>query len=552
MVFSNEEMQKLLNLKELDNNKSDLDYILRQEKYRPVNVEQQFNEFVEKHYYTGRFDGLDEKYGISPDTLALFLLRMTQYHIADDFTLRNAIRERFNKVREDKELDIYEGYERFTYEYSYLGLAPSTALYYIKFKLLAEASNTSIIDWFLALIPQAYEETYDYFKKANKPLVFDDFKKDVLDKDISMQEKLFHLLGYLAGSRVVCADHYEKKAIDYYLEKSTYLNVLQNHVTDEEVERAGRETKKWLKAHRSPEAFLDFTKLPSIKEKIKVICQLMDIMGFSTFASFYYSMDEEILQRIMAVLNKYSHLYNNDKNVRDLLIYFCYATYNCISSGNSYVEEYLNEAISKEVLRYTAIEKLDENKRDAEKMQAQLKSKQDSLNKIQLDYDRLKNKELAKLKEELEKQKQLQKELQEKINYLEEINSSLEANIEEMEAAVAPSSSISNKPNSYVESKLKSLNILVMGGHQIWQNRLKEIYPYFTYIDSDNVNFDINITRNADIIFFNTLHCSHTLYYRIKNNVNNGRTNNKEKIVLVSSNNLDYFKDIVSKTLFES
>ena len=435
MVFSNEEMQKLLNLKELDNNKSDLDYILRQEKYRPVNVEQQFNEFVEKHYYTGRFDGLDEKYGISPDTLALFLLRMTQYHIADDFTLRNAIRERFNKVREEKELDIYEDYERFTYEYSYLGLAPSTALYYIKFKLLAEASKTSIIDWFLNLVPQAYEETYDYFKKANKPLVFDDFKKDVLDKDISMQEKLFHLLGYLAGSRVVCADHYEKKAIDYYLEKSTYLNVLQNHVTDEEVERAGRETKKWLKAHRSPEAFLDFTKLPSIKEKIKFICQLMDIMGFSTFASFYYSMDEEILQRIMAVLNKYSHLYNNDKNVRDLLIYFCYAAYNCISSGNSYVEEYLNEAISKEILRYTAIEKLDENKRDAEKMQAQLKSKQDSLNKIQLDYDRLKNKELAKLKEELEKQKQLQKELQEKINYLEEINSSLEANIEEMEAA---------------------------------------------------------------------------------------------------------------------
>ena len=30
MVFSNEEMQKLLNLKELDNNKSDLDYMLRQ------------------------------------------------------------------------------------------------------------------------------------------------------------------------------------------------------------------------------------------------------------------------------------------------------------------------------------------------------------------------------------------------------------------------------------------------------------------------------------------------------------------------------------------
>ena len=31
MVFSNEEMQKLLNLKELDNYKSGLDYMLRQD-----------------------------------------------------------------------------------------------------------------------------------------------------------------------------------------------------------------------------------------------------------------------------------------------------------------------------------------------------------------------------------------------------------------------------------------------------------------------------------------------------------------------------------------
>ena len=549
MVFSNEEMQKRFNLKGLDNNKSDLDYMLRQEKYSPIDVEKQFNEFVDKNYYTSHFDGLDEKYGINPDTLALFLLRMMQYHVADDITCCNDIKEKFNKIREDKKLDIYEDYEQLIHDYSYLGLSPTTALYYVKFRLLTEASKESIIDWFLNTLSKLYEGSYDYFKSANKALVFDDFKRDVLDKDNSMQEKLFHLVGYLAGSRMACENHYEKKAVDYYLEKSTYLNVLQDRVTVEEIERTERETKKWLKAHRSPEDLLDFTKLPSIKEKIKFICQLMDTMGFPTYASFYYAMEPEVLQEIMAIVNKYSHLYNNDKNVRDLLIYFCYAVYNCIASGNSYVEEYLNEAISKEILRYTAIEKLDESKRDAEKMQSQLKLKQDSLNKIQLEYDRLKNKELSKLKEELEKQKQLQKELQEKINYLEEINSSLEANIEEMEAAAAPSSSTGNKPNSYVENKLKSYNILIMGGHQIWQNRLKEIYPYFTYVDSDNVNFDINITRNADFIFFNTLHCSHTLYYRIKNNVNNGRTNNKEKIVLVSSNNLDYFKNLVTNLM---
>ena len=160
---------------------------------------------------------------------------------------------------------------------------------------------------------------------------------------------------------------------------------------------------------------------------------------------------------------------------------------------------------------------------------------------------------LMKQAQRMQKQmEESQKELQEKINSLEEINSLLETNIEEMEAAAAPSSSTGNKPNSYVENKLKSYNILIMGGHQIWQNRLKEIYPYFTYVDSDNVNFDINITRNADIIFFNTLHCSHTLYYKIKNNVNNGRTNNKEKIVLVSSNNLEYFKEIMTKVILKT
>lgn len=549
MVFSNEEMKRKFNLKGLDENKSDLDYMLRQEQYRPIDVEQKFNEFIDKNYYTGRFDGLDEKYGINPDTLSLFILRMMQYHMADDITTCNAIKEKFNKIREEKKLDIYEGYEQLTNDCSYLGLAPSTALYYIKFKLMAEAVKDPIVEWFMNILPEVYEESYDYFEKAKRALVFDDFKKDVLDKDDSMDDKLFHLVGYLAGSRVACADHYEKKAVDYYLEKSTYLNVLQDRITEEDIDRAGRETKKWLKKHRSPEDFLDFTKVPSIKDKIKFICQLVDVLGFPTYASCYYTIDEEILQQIMAVVNKYSYLYNNDKNVRDLLIYFCYVTYSCIASGSKYIEEYLNEAISKEILRYTAIEKLDENKRDAEKMQLQLKSKQDNLNKIQLDYDRLKNKELAKLKEELEKQKQIQKELHEKINSLEEINSSLEANIEEMEAAAAPSSSTGNKPNSYVENKLKSYNILIMGGHQIWQNRLKEVYPYFTYIDSDNVNFDINITRNADFIFFNTLHCSHTLYYRIKNNVNNGRTNNKEKIVLVSSNNLDYFKNLVTKLM---
>lgn len=134
------------------------------------------------------------------------------------------------------------------------------------------------------------------------------------------------------------------------------------------------------------------------------------------------------------------------------------------------------------------------------------------------------------------------------------MNSVLEKQLEENDLTAGDSSSdlSTNYPSKYIENRLKNLNIVIMGGHQIWQNKLKEIYPYFNYIDSDNVNYDINITRNADIIFFNTLHCSHTLFYKIKNNVNNGRTNNKEKLIFVSSNNLGQFKKTVSQIVTET
>ena len=90
-----------------------------------------------------------------------------------------------------------------------------------------------------------------------------------------------------------------------------------------------------------------------------------------------------------------------------------------------------------------------------------------------------------------------------------------------------------------------------MGGHQIWQNKLKELYPDFTYIDSDNINFDINITRNADIILFNTLHCSHSLYYKMKNNTYNGLYENKNKVTYIGSNNMGYFRDLITKLVSE-
>lgn len=111
------------------------------------------------------------------------------------------------------------------------------------------------------------------------------------------------------------------------------------------------------------------------------------------------------------------------------------------------------------------------------------------------------------------------------IEFLQQINEDLENKLDELDTSSDSEDIESLVPNSYIQDKLKSLNILIMGGHQIWQNRLKELYPYFNYIDSDNVNFDIN--------------------------VNNGRTENKNKVIYIGSNNFSYFRDLVINIILE-
>lgn len=97
--------------------------------------------------------------------------------------------------------------------------------------------------------------------------------------------------------------------------------------------------------------------------------------------------------------------------------------------------------------------------------------------------------------------------------------------------------------DSSLKVKLRNLKVLVIGGHVNWQNKLKEIYPEFSYIASDNVNFNVGMLKTADLVFFNILHCSHTLYYKVKENINWGRDKSeyKDRLVYVNSNSLEDF-----------
>ena len=98
-----------------------------------------------------------------------------------------------------------------------------------------------------------------------------------------------------------------------------------------------------------------------------------------------------------------------------------------------------------------------------------------------------------------------------------------------------------------LERALRGMKVLVIGGHANWQNKIKEKYPKFPYIDHENVNFNVNILKTADLIFFNTQHCSHTQYFKIKENINIERDKKeyKERLVYVNNNSIETFFELL-------
>lgn len=70
-------------------------------------------------------------------------------------------------------------------------------------------------------------------------------------------------------------------------------------------------------------------------------------------------------------------------------------------------------------------------------------------------------------------------------------------------------------------SKLKNIKGVIIGGHQNWQNKLKEYLPSFKFISPEMLNFDTSILNNADIVFFYTNYLNHGIYYKVINEIRN-------------------------------
>jgi len=110
----------------------------------------------------------------------------------------------------------------------------------------------------------------------------------------------------------------------------------------------------------------------------------------------------------------------------------------------------------------------------------------------------LKNKEIEKLKQELEKAEAKNKE----VDLLREM-------VFEIKMCDLPESK-----TSLVEL-VKGKKIVVVGGHVNWQNKMKTTYPDMIILDGHLANVDIAMFKDADLVLFNTSNMSHTLYYKL-------------------------------------
>ena len=554
MVFSNEEILRQKNLLNIERHESDITNSLRFEKHMPIRITLTEAELKEKLKDCLYFDEhFKEKYGIERNTFYKDVIASCIYTMGEDLNNRSIIAQDFETVLETTGMSVFNNIDKIIDE-NEIVCNPMTAYVNLKRNLiLAQKNKAPISASSKDLMRATFKDIIDYCTKKKDFLLFEKFKKDKLDKVESMYEKLKFVASYIYYQNTIMYGTLECNAADYYIENSNYASVYLDNVSEPDIRRVERETNKWLKNHKKPESFIELCNCSESKDALKLICKLLNILGFNyyhyRFDDNFDTLEVEQLQKIIATLNKYPSLYKDDKDIKNLLIYFCYAVFPIIQHGKSYVESYLANAINVDKLEF----KYKQLEKELVPLKQQQKDRQEALNKLQLEYERMKNKELELLKLELEEKNKLLQDQAVKISYLEEMNGVLEGQLEELSNNDKSLSmdDLSIQPTPHLESLLKQLNIVIVGGHRIWQNKVKDVYPYFSFIDADNINYDINLTRNADYIFFNTLHCSHTLFYKVKNNMSSSRNGHKANIIFIGNNNLGYLNSIIANTILE-
>lgn len=557
MVFSNEAMLKIKNLNGIKPRDS-LTTMIHEQQIHDIFTDTDGaaeKMLSEKFYGPNNSDLLGGKERLDHAIYAVHLASLL-----GEQKIKEGVDSYFEKCLLQYKSSMFDGLEELTVKDN-LTIPVESSMTDLRLKLItSNADEKSSVKYATKLIFENSIEAAKYFRDNNDkfPSWFPGYKKDIIDKTPKIQDKISKMAKFLYVEMAHNGGYLEKDAVDYFVDLTRYDPIVFYDPYSNICHSQKQNVKSWLKRHNNAKSFIELTQdkdNDSIYDLdlILSIMSLFEVPFFGVEANKKIKpISQEFLQKVFVNLSYDVNLRDNPKAV-DIILYFIYAFYPVIQQAKTYSREFLKTRFMLERERCIYKEEISKIKAEAAPLEDIISEKQDKLNKAQLELDKIKrskDREIAKLQSNLAKLKEANNKLAADNKILSDLNNELSSRLDKIDIEDKSGDSIENLlPNSYIQDRLKEKNIVIMGGHQIWQNKLKELYPYFTYIDADNVNYDINITRNADIILFNTLHCSHTLYYRVKNNTNNGRTDNKNKLIYIGSNNLNYFRDVITNLI---
>lgn len=66
-----------------------------------------------------------------------------------------------------------------------------------------------------------------------------------------------------------------------------------------------------------------------------------------------------------------------------------------------------------------------------------------------------------------------------------------------------------------IKAQIKDLSVVIVGGHTIWNNKMKDEFPEWKFIGKDQTNVTNDAFRNAKCIFVFETHCTHAIYQKV-------------------------------------
>jgi hypothetical protein len=252
------------------------------------------------------------------------------------------------------------------------------------------------------------------------------------------------------------------------------------------------------------------------EKSYKIVEFLFDYEKISTSLFDNITLSKNDIDEIFHLVSLFNP---NIENILDDVLY-CYYLKNILKSY-SYMKDYYFRN-NKETL-YFQFEELESQTKD---LSASIKSKDSTIQELQSQIQSL-EKHNKILNSKIDKSK----------IYEEELYSLREMmfNLDNQEEYI---------PEDEIDiSKLENIKLLIIGGHDKWQQRMKETLKNTIFISPNNLNFDISLINNVEMVYVYTQYINHSIYYKAVEGCK--KYNKKIKYINVSN------EDIVFKCILE-